>query len=66
MAQPAPQTDSDGPPRVRLAQRPPNVTPEQWEERIRQAQLGLVRVLLRERARQIAAGLIPGDDEPDV
>jgi hypothetical protein len=50
------------PPRVTIARRPSNVTPEQWEDRIRHAQLTLVRVLLRERERQIATGLISQDD----
>jgi hypothetical protein len=51
------------PPTVSIAQRPADVSPEEWAARIRHAQLTLVRVLLRARARMVADGHA---DEPDA
>ena len=41
---------------VRFAERPPDYTPQQWEARVLNAQLTLVRVLLRVRERLIREG----------
>ncbi len=44
------------PTRVHFASRPDGVPPEQWDTRVRTAQLTLVHVLLRVRERLIAEG----------
>lgn len=51
-----PKIDRDLEPRVRLMPRPDDMSPEQWELRVRTAELTLVRVLLRTRERLVAEG----------
>lgn len=54
----AQQPDDEHELAVRFAERPPDYTPEQWNARMLQAQLTLVRVLLRVHERLIREGKI--------